>query len=284
MRFAWSSHLPHFPDTEEVTGSIPVSRTRSLGEPCSRKTRTGLSRCALWGPSPHSPAGGTTPSRVTFRGTPPAQLGGSSGRPGSGSPLPGPRWSQTRAMSFFFWPSRATSGTSSSISHVLCVPALVDLNERQDRRAPLPRPASSGSTPSHAGRQNRIRKFDRRHGCPSGVHVTNGSRWESINCSYSTVIPGGSATNRVPAGVSDTTRKPTCPDLSHRAASPPFGDMIACPRRSRLDAPPRRSRTALPAAAPPSPRLRRSASRDQALPLLLPQAGEITQAPTIRRR
>jgi hypothetical protein len=96
---AISSAGERFPDTEEVTGSIPVSRTTSpppgprgssydgrlaQGEsasftpkrslvrsqyrprasresPACGKRKRGSSRCVLWGSNPHTPAGGTPP-------------------------------------------------------------------------------------------------------------------------------------------------------------------------------------------------------------------------------
>ncbi len=51
---AISSGGERFVHTEEVTGSIPVSPTRFAGEPCSRKARTGLfSSCPVGAQPPH---------------------------------------------------------------------------------------------------------------------------------------------------------------------------------------------------------------------------------------
>jgi hypothetical protein len=47
--FLWTigAAVARFPDTEEVTGSIPVSSTKSIGDSCPRKARTGSpSSCA----------------------------------------------------------------------------------------------------------------------------------------------------------------------------------------------------------------------------------------------
>src|SRR6184192_3421101 len=56
VRRAISSGGERFVHTEEVTGSIPVSPTRFAVAPVRGMRERGLSSfCVLWGPSPHSP-------------------------------------------------------------------------------------------------------------------------------------------------------------------------------------------------------------------------------------
>ena len=118
--------VARFPDTEEVTGSIPVSSTKAIGDSCPRKARTGSpsSFCAAALRLP--PAGASPPA-------PPcafASLGGLGrvGRPGHrhglGSAVSSPVWAgSSRSLGGLGWVGQAAHrfGLGSAVSSPGCL-------------------------------------------------------------------------------------------------------------------------------------------------------------------
>ena len=113
-------------------------------------TRTPVSRAPPGTATPATAANG--PPRLPGSGSPSRASRGR--RPGRCPSSPAPAAPAERPPGSH--PPSATCRPSSK----------VNVGRVGGRRSPAP--ASSSSTPSYAGRQNRIRKFDRR-GCPSGV-------------------------------------------------------------------------------------------------------------------
>ena len=84
-RWTIGAAVARFPDTEEVTGSIPVSSTKSIGDSCPRRARTGSpsSCCAAALRLPPAGAPPPAPPAPSLRSAAVVGLGGQLTRSGS---------------------------------------------------------------------------------------------------------------------------------------------------------------------------------------------------------